>query len=556
MRHGGGSTGGNAKRGAPSGAAPPASFDPRGFGGFGYFLGDPSPDKRSSWGDDLDTAQAVLAALYTALPQDALADNTNIPAGYTYLLQLVAHDLVQSTEPLWLAAEIGIPVANARTASLRLDTLYGGGPTICPVAFAPGTGGATPDYSTQLQLGRVSDAAALGLTGQCPFRDLARVTMVTPRAGGAPAGAAPAPGPTANFDNATQLYVADVRSGEGAVLSQLVVLFAILHNAIAGRLGARGLAASAQFAFARTAVLRIYHAVIRNDLLKRLLHAEIYARLSARPASSADWLWRGSAIPYEFSHGAFRIGHGMTRPFYDLNGQPNQPLPLSDLLQTGFFGNPLPSNWILAWSKFFELGGTPNYAKKFAATQFLALNADNVLQVVAPGAPSRISTRDWLSAIAARMWRTDALVDAVAAHYPGLRFLRSADIETWLGKRIEQQENIQLSAVLRGHLQHLAADLPLPLHVLLEAQLDPAAQGSRAGALASVIIGEVVFRLLAEAAAGQASLPTQAAQAALGADDWAQIDTVKDMPALVRLAEDWGGLAQCRTLPFIALPTA
>ena len=599
MGHGGGPAFGFANHNPRTASGRPV-FDPAAFRGFTYLFGTPPADKRSKWGEDLEAARTVFAALYDALPQVEQRDNPNIPAGYTYLLQLVAHDVVNSTEPLWVAAESDITASNARSTTLQLDTLYGGGPTICPLAFVPATGETEPDYATQLRIGRVSDAAALQLTGACPFRDLPRVTMQAAQAASSTAGstaAAPAsngatatppasnsataapqdwsgavsitatfqagntagaasqngptPQPTANFDNATQLYIADIRNGEGSILSQVAVLFFILHNAVAGKLSAQPPAA--QFDYARVAVLRMYHGVIRHDLLRRLLHADIYARLSTRPASSPDWLWTSAPIPYEFSHGAFRIGHGMPRPRYDLNTILGQELTLGDLLQGGFHGGPLPANWIVEWGKFFEFGGTPNYALRFNATQSLALNGAGVLQNVAPDTPLDMSLRDWLSAAAARMWRTGALVEQVESHYPGLPYLRPQAVETWLAGLIQSQ-TADIQAVLQPQLSALAADLPLPLYVLLESQLDPQIDGTRAGVFASILIGEVLFWMLAteEANAEHAAL-LAAAKAALG-DDWTEIEAVRSMPDLVRLAEKWGGLQRCRTPGFIVTP--
>jgi hypothetical protein len=568
MGHGGGPAFGFANHDPRSASRQPV-FDPVAFRGFTYLFGKPPADKRSRWGEDLEASRKIFEALYKALPQVIPGDNPNIPAGYTYLLQLVAHDLVNSTEPLWVAADSDITVSNARSTSLQLDTLYGGGPTICPLAFVPAIDEAEPDYSTQLRIGRVSDAAARQLTGACPFRDLPRVTMGVPQAWDGATGAAQVaqawddatgaaapqggatPQPVANFDNATQLYIADVRNGEGAILSQVAVLFFILHNAVAKKLTA--LPATARFAYARAAVLRMYHAVIRHDLLKRLLHADIYGRLSARPASSPDWLWSTPAIPYEFSHGAFRIGHGMPRSQYDLNTILGEQLTLGDLLQGGFLGGPLPASWIVEWGKFFDFGGRPNYAFRFNATQNMALNGRDVLKSVAPDTPLDMSLRDWLSAAAARMWRTDVLVDRVARHYPGLSYLRPRDIESWLAGLIKgQAEGVQ--AALRPHLSALAADLPLPLYVLLESQLDPQVEGTRAGVFASVVIGEVVFRLLAaEEADAESAALTAEAKKALG-DDWTAIESVRCMPDLVKLAETWGSLEQCRTPAFIGTP--
>jgi len=87
------------------------------------------------------------------------------------------------------------------------------------------------------------------------------------------------------------------------------VLFSIIHNAIVARLSPA--TPQADFANASAAVLSMYHAIIRNDLMSRLLHPPVYDIVSARHADSADWLWHGQDIPLEFTNGAFRVGHAM-----------------------------------------------------------------------------------------------------------------------------------------------------------------------------------------------------------------------------------------------------
>ena len=97
--------------------------DPRHFRGFSYLLGEPDGASRTTIGADPEKARDILTALYSLLPNGRLEENTRIPAGYTYLLQFVAHDLVETTVPFWAAAEAGVPSRNMRDAMLRLDGL-------------------------------------------------------------------------------------------------------------------------------------------------------------------------------------------------------------------------------------------------------------------------------------------------------------------------------------------------------------------------------------------------------------------------------------------------
>jgi hypothetical protein len=511
------------------------SLDPTGFAGFSYFLGPPTQDERSTLGDNPAQARHILQALYDLLPLGSHSDNVRIPSGYTYLLQFLAHDLVNTTVPFWAAADAGVSSRNMREAGLQLETLYGGGPVVCPIGFEPA--GAMVDDRTQLRIGQIGDAALLGaMSGACPFRDIARLKLDDP-------------GPPSNVDAASQVYVADTRNDDNIIVAQILVLFSILHNAIAAKLDHLG--SQRCFALTSVAMLTMYHTIIRRDVLQRLLHPAIYQRLMARDPGQ-PWLWQGSGIPLEFSHGAFRVGHAMVRPSYQLNA--NNAFPISGILGGPVIGDPvrdpLPSTWIVAWSHFFELGGTPNYSLALSLRQQSPLDFGGILNPIAANTPDQLTLRDWLSAANARMWRVDRLIDAVTPHYPDARFMDGVNIRTWLqGLIAGVDEGNAARQTLAAAMDLLTTDLPIPAYAILEAQLDPANNGQHMGPLGSVIVGEVIGRHIALQSASQA-VPVSAVQQALG-NDWDRIQDVGTMPDLVRLAADWGDLTDCAVLPFI-----
>src|SRR4029450_9085258 len=97
-------------------------------------------------------------------------ENPAIPSGYTYLLQFVAHDLVQSAIPLSVAGQLGAGRSNARRTPLMLESLYGSGPVrSAPPPLLESLYGAGPvgpphlsaldapndDRRTKLRLGRM-----------------------------------------------------------------------------------------------------------------------------------------------------------------------------------------------------------------------------------------------------------------------------------------------------------------------------------------------------------------------------------------------------------------
>ena len=576
MAHGGVATFGAAAVSPNVSAGGPQAkpIDPRYFQGFSYFLGPPSEGQRSALGANPLLARRSLVALYGLLPNSPLSveqlSNKQIPAGYTYLLQMIAHDLVDSTVPFWIAAEAGIASRNSRGIRLQLDTLYGGGPTSCPIAFK--AAGPWPDLRSSLRLGRMSDADAPGMSGgACPFRDLPRLKLNRKPQGAS----AKDPAPT-NFDevwldanaparvnplldDAAQVFIADVRNDDVLTLTQVVVLFSILHNAIAAKLDQVN--PPARFALARAAMLRMYHSVIRNDVLPRILHDEVLRALKDRPASSPEWLWDGQDVPLEFSHGAFRFGHAMVNASYVFNDRAPQPFSIKEVLGGPSVGNsvrdPLPSSWVVAWSKFFQFPGMgePNFSLKFAVRNQMPLDINDLMPRIGNDPPKNISIRDWMSAAAARMARPDALIAAIKEKYKGLAFVSPDTFQKWFADLAAVRGMADFPDEVRADPAILTNDLPLPLYVMLEAQFDPIASGERLGPLGSILVGEVLFRCLTEAEDVQ-SLILPVAQQALGHEAWTSIDGVKTMPDLIQLARDWGGLADCQKVPFIGNPSS
>ncbi|HUB11379.1 MAG TPA: peroxidase family protein [Acetobacteraceae bacterium] len=539
-------------------------IDPKGFAGFGYLLGDPLPSQRCKWGDDFTAARGAMARLAQAMPGDAgwaatlkagvaADDNPFIPAGYTYLLQFAAHDLVQSAMPFWAAADLGVDSANCRSRGLMLDALYGGGPIACPAAFEPPPGGSANEDEdrTFLRLGRV--APIPGGAGACPVRDLARVNVEKPFVGTSrpPGATIVGDSDSVNFPSAHTIELADERNDDSVILSQLTVLFSLAHNIIAAKV--QPVRAEARFAYARAAMLSIYHSIIRYDLLQRLLHPAIWQALNARNPDSEHWLWRQPGLPLEFSHGAFRVGHAMVRSSYLLNDM----LDLQDVTDVighnknfaGGLRTPMEANWVVQWSRFFDLGGTPNYARRIGASRS-SLDFRNLFPNANGASPDGITFRDLLSAAAARTWSVDAMITTIMQRSPGLippgwmfanAALRRSAINQWLSSKPTAGN------LTAADIAMLSNDPPLPLFVLLEAGLDPNVQGQCMGVLGSIVVGDVMFRRLAMERPRVEMLRT-AAQTALPDDLAKAVGGVDSMPKLVRFVAQFGDVAEA---PFI-----
>ncbi|RYJ03084.1 MAG: hypothetical protein EON47_05365, partial [Acetobacteraceae bacterium] len=192
--------------------------------GFRHFLGAPGAAERFQvdGADPRQSADAMavlrrrlrgLALLMGNRPAHA-AENPQIPSGYTYLLQLTAHDLVSTTTGFWSAGGPRPGVANAAGAPLRLRTLYGDGPGACPFAFAP-------DGARDLTRSRFRLSAIRGAPAATPdagaYRDIGRAAT---------------PGTLGTRRGSGEALLADTRNDQSALLAQVTGLFEMLHNAI------------------------------------------------------------------------------------------------------------------------------------------------------------------------------------------------------------------------------------------------------------------------------------------------------------------------------------
>jgi len=542
-------------------------IDPKEFAGFSYLLGDPGARDRSQWGNNLVASHGLFSRLVRALPGSTFGlwssplgngvernENPFLPSGYTYLLQFIAHDMMLTSMPFWAAADLGVDSENCRASGLVLDALYGGGPIACPAAFQT-----TPSMDENrylLRLGRVAPAQ-----GACPFRDLARVNVENGFASGG--------GDSINFDQAYQVNIADPRNDDGIILTQLTVLFALAHNIIAQNVQAVA-KPEARFAYARAAMLLIYHAIIRGDLLPRLLHPYVWNLIKERPADSTDWLWQRQGLPLEFSHGAFRVGHAMVRPGYTINATLPGQRPLSEIIghnqpengAAGSWRTPLETkpNWILQWSYFFKLTARdPNYSLRIGPSR-TSLDLPGLFAFPERPGPndSFTSLRDFLSAAAARTWTIDAMITNLSRRSPSLipagwlfsfPDKRQAAIADWF-RRNGNSGRLPNASLTPAEVVQLSADPPLPLFILLEAGLDPGVEGRSMGVLGSIIVGEVLCKRLAEESARLRALKS-ACQGALPARLWSSIIGIDAMPKLVSFVAEFAGLSGGATPPFI-----
>ena len=452
-------------------------------------------------------------------------DNDAIPAGYTYLAQLVAHDFVENTAQLPLISTFpGKLQRDYRTQRLVLDTLYGRGPVREPTTYALSTDGSAT--RCLFRLGHVRGHE------QPPFEPVKPPLLAQP-ARDLPRAACPfltdVAGPRATPD----VLIADVRNDQHLIISQLTALFLELHNIVFATVrrvqdaptadqirdlnlpqrdhyvtDAAFLTAQAETAFLQTRKVMafVYRRVVVHDLLKRLLEPGVWAYYTdpARrfPADLMEPMY-DNQVPVAFSHSVFRFGHVMARFSYRLNDQLEVNPSIKDIIDRSSAHRsdllPLASNWLIDWSHFFDLGDgkfinasrriSPSVAfgpLSFEAAVPAEMNRDGGLffRDFVRGAEAQVSSvADMVVKLrTGERERSDLLKDAS---------YREQEVGRWLtfGPDVGFKP---------GELVELSKNPPLLLFVLLEAAHDQA--GKRLGILGSTLVADVFFGALAQTA--------------------------------------------------------
>jgi hypothetical protein len=437
-------------------------------------------------------------------------ENPDIPAGYTYLLQLVAHDLVETTYPLSILEDTTTGVRNDRAYRLKLDTIYGGGPQVCPFAYATEPRG----VRSRLRLGGGNKEDQVEMMPKA--RDVARFD------GGE--------GDTSS--GLTDPLIADPRNDDHAILSQLTALVHHLHNGLMDRLAPPLQMDTADsdieatfdaFLCARGAAVLIYRNVIRRDLMKRVLQREIYNRYDAdRPDFLDDFSvqprnetgasrgspHRGSLVPLEFTHGAFRFGHAMVRKSYKINPAHDAfelNLVLRATSSSDPLSMPLKRKWIVSWSHFFNVPNVPQQPQpsfRIGPRFNDYLDEEHLFPAIDETGQLGLEYRDLMSAAFVGLWSVNSLIDEIRSRQPSLiancrllndRGYRVERLRAWL-----ERDRGELT---EADINTLANDPPLPFFVLFEAAMspdDPAKRGKTLGVLGSIIVAEVIFGAMRE----------------------------------------------------------
>lgn len=278
----------------------------------------------------------ALIALGNAMPEErgtgAVADNPAIPSAYTYFGQFVDHDI--TFDPVSQLQRLNDPDAlvDFRTPRFDLDSVYGAGPAASPFLYESRD---ATFRGVKLLVGR--NAATDPLQGGDPLdpQDLPR-------------------------NQQGRALTGDPRNDENIIVSQLHLAFLKFHDRAADAVRrATRLGGGALFEETRRLVIWHYQWVVVHDFLERIVGAPLVRDVLTNGRRFFDWE-SAPFMPVEFSAAAYRFGHSMVRPDYDLNEIVTGVPIFSGSDRPGTFESlhgfrRLPSLWTIDWSHFAPL---------------------------------------------------------------------------------------------------------------------------------------------------------------------------------------------------------
>jgi heme peroxidase len=218
------------------------------------------------------------------------AEESGIPALYTYFGQFVDHDI--TFDPMSSLIKQNDPdgLVDFRNPALDLDNVYGRGPNDQPYMY---------DGPMSFLLGHPMSGSNFEAT------DLPR-------------------------NSKGRALIGDPRNDENSIVSQLQGLFLRFHNRLVVQYAKTP---HIQFADIQQKVRFHYHYVILNDFLPRIVSQHVLNELKTNGRYSRSKLkyyhWKNDPfMPVEFSAATYRLGHSMVRPGYRLNDSNSSLLPI------------------------------------------------------------------------------------------------------------------------------------------------------------------------------------------------------------------------------------
>ncbi|HEX8249597.1 MAG TPA: heme peroxidase family protein [Pyrinomonadaceae bacterium] len=413
------------------------------------------------------------------------SDNSDIPAGYTFLGQFISHDI--SFDGKRMIFPLGLinlaEVTSKRSPTVELDSLYGRFSDIN-----------NRDTFSELyrEDGRrfkvaitVKDEehlnAKFGTENDLPRKD--RIALI-----------------------------ADKRNDENLGIAQMHVAFLRFHNAVVDYLEKNKLVAEDKlFETAREIVIKHYQGVILGDFLTNIVDNSIlYDVIEWAKTKDAklDWLKDEDEpfIPIEFSVAGFRFGHSVLQDAYDwneifklphLNGTFERLFLFTgasdiDIIgRMGGFDNLLGS-WAIDWRRFFDFSKYNIQTVKLNTSRkidpqiaFTFLQLPEFIIQKSPFREQNLASRNLVRGKALSLPTGEEVVaQMTAAHADkliGKTVLTADEITSGPHETILKDPNFQ-------------GKTPLWYYILKEAEI--IGGGSRLGTIGSYIVAETLVKLI------------------------------------------------------------
>lgn len=374
--------------------------------------------------DDSDSlaALALLASKMVAPPDPVTnnpdAEESGIPALFTYLGQFIDHDLTFDPASSLQRQNDPDALTDFRTPAFDLDCVYGRGIDDQPYMYEAHNAFATGNDLNGTAMGQsILDA-----------HDLPRATT------------------------RQRAIIGDPRNDENVIVSQFQGLVHRFHN----RLIADGLS----FSDAQRLTRWHYQWVVTHDFLRKVVHHDVLKEIlphldghdrnvRTHPPRLRFYKPHECAfMPLEFSAAAYRFGHTMVRPGYQLNDAVLEPIfafPEASIPGNpnprGLVGfGPFPDNWAIDWSRFIDLD--PRDPKGSGRLQLAYRIDSSLVQPLLKLPEPVVDGPDVMKSLAERNlvrgWRMRLPSGQSVARAMGFEPLRDAEIS--LGKAVEDEE--------------------------------------------------------------------------------------------------------------------
>lgn len=401
-----------------------------------------------------------------------------IASGYTYLAQFVAHDLAVTRGGTQGGIFRDEPVPNESFMHpLTLSSLYG--PEDLALEADP--------LRLDVPAGHVKlhEFAASALEDEAPVAfDLARDENGVP-------------------------FVYDGRTDDTPMLSQISALFLAYHNRCAEKLQGH-FDPDAIYPICRALTVKMYHQIVRHDLLATLLHNEVHLHYSADEVLIDRGAAQSLLPSVEMTHGVSRFGHPMVRDHYRLNKRA-APVTLLNLLDgaqdLAQIREETPTFWKIDWRLFFgpeaQLSGAiePSIAPVFADAPGEAIQID---EDCFGEWRDDLAVRDLARSVDSGLASVFALSEHLSPFFPNGHPIggavcfdhghRTQNVENWCAENLgEMSEELQ---------SFFSTDPPLSFFTLLEASWpyeQGGGEGRHLGVLGSILYAESIHAALRNA---------------------------------------------------------